>query len=283
MDWLRRPTARVAQWLRRPTAWVTRWLRRPTAWVTLLMVGVAAVAVGVWLRWNAADEWMPHLATLALGVAATITIVEWIVRREARERFRPWRERVLGDIRFEYRTLVEGVVIDYAGTHLLTARPIESDALAFLDQWLEDADSADACSSWLLNRETTAEARGPLIVLMAADFANRLSGFRERDREVMEPDLVAAIDQVTWHVGLGLKFFEFSCAPWTDDKAGQLRGAERTIVEGAREFGDALLRHDPLGRIEFNDLTLRAAESHREGVRRHGERIISAPHPEPWH
>ena len=40
---------------------------------------------------------------------------------------------------------------------------------------------------------------------MALDFANRLKGFRQHDREVMEPDLVAAIDQMTWHVGLGLR------------------------------------------------------------------------------
>ena len=69
--------------------------------------------------------------------------------------------------------------------------------------------------------------------------------------------------------------FEFSRAPWIDDKRQQLRSAERTIVEGAREFGEALLRDDPLGRIEFADLTLRAADGHRESVLRHGEQVVN--------
>jgi len=61
----------------------------------------ATVAVAAIVGWFGAresgwvDAWLPNVATSALSIAVTITIVDRIIRREAARKLRPRVERVL--------------------------------------------------------------------------------------------------------------------------------------------------------------------------------------------
>src|SRR2546423_15694827 len=95
-------------------------LARPSIRAAIVLV---ACAVGTMLAWRVTDAdwldaWMPNIVTGLVTVAATITVVEEIIQREARMRIAPWRNRVIDDLRFAVLSFGWGVTIAYAPTHL---------------------------------------------------------------------------------------------------------------------------------------------------------------------
>jgi hypothetical protein len=234
----------------------------PTAWLALIVtaVGLAFVVVGVVSDWL--DAWAPNLATSAFTIAVTVTVVERIVRREARERLRPRVESAMDALRQEFRAFLSGVTVDYAGTHLHTFRPLPRDALDFLDQWLEDKAAQDACDV-PGGADDVLQGR-PLVVYKGDELGKALLHYRELDRDVLEPEVVRAIDDYLW-LGVQHSRLWFGLSP--AERAKGYAGAETTIVRQARAFGEALARHDPRGRLTFEDLTLRAMAEHSENLR----------------
>jgi hypothetical protein len=259
---------------RRPRKWAASGLARiprPSLGTRWALAFVAIAGFAWWLA-DVLNDWGPNIAAEALSIAATIVIVERIVRHEARARLLPRIENAMDALRWEFRDFVHGVAVDYAGTHLHTFRPLPGDALAFLDQWLADKDAQDACqaTTWNEDRDSL-----PLVLHQGNELGKALRHYRELDREVMEPELVRAIDDYLW---LGLQWAGTSYGLAKSGHTGGTLGqgytlAETTIVRQARAFGQVLARHDPRGRIQFDDLTITAMQEHSEGLRKRGGEI----------
>jgi hypothetical protein len=254
---------------------------RPTlaGWAAFVLVGIAAAAVLLWFFANALDDWAPNIGVEALAIAATIVIVERIVRHEARRRLLPRIESVIDGLRSELRDFLSGITVDYASTHLNTFRPLERDSLDFLDQWLAEKDAQDSCQ-WLSDPRRRSEL--PLVLHQGVRLGRALRAYRELDREVMEPELVRAIDDYIWHGWQhGLTMYELR------DHAEPGSGfslAEESVVRAARQFAEVLARHDPRGPLQLDDLTLSAMQEHSDNLRRgrwqwyRDQRSGSAPH-----
>jgi hypothetical protein len=150
--------------------------------------------------------WTPNIGTDAFFVAVTITVVEQAIRREEKRRVRPRVESAMYHTRLAMKMFAESVVIDYSGTHLHTFRPVERDMLDFLEQWLADADNKDACSAPI-------DGTYSLVMHAGAELGNFLRDLRQHDRDVMEPDLIRALDDYLW---LGAQ-------QWDDDALVRVR------------------------------------------------------------
>jgi hypothetical protein len=218
-----------------------------------------AVAVGASIFYCATSTlraWTPNIATDAFFVAVTITVVERAIRREARRRLQPRIESVMYHARMAVKMFASSIVIDYSGTHLHTFRAVERDMLEFFDQWLADADNKDACSMPI-------DSTYSLVIHAGAELGNFLRDLRNLDREVMELELIRALDDYLW-LGAqhGTMMLSFAMDPSGHDRPGSFAHAEQNVVREAKKFAEVLLRHDERGRITFDDLTLRAAEEH---------------------
>lgn len=240
----------------------------PTSWLALALTALGLIFVAVAIAWDWLDAWAPNLATEAFAIALTIAVVERIVRREDRRRLQPRVESAMHALRQEFRRFVDGVTVDYAGTHLHSFRPLPRDALEFLDQWLADKDKQDACH---------APRRGdpeqlPLVLHQGIELGKALVHYRELDREVMEPELVRAIDDYIW-LGSQHGLLMYRIAGRGAERAQGYALGDTTIVRGARAFGEVLARHDPLGPLELEDLTRSAMKEHSEHLRKRGDEI----------
>lgn len=214
-------------------------LSRPTTRAAAVLIGIAG-AVFTWWRLTDADwidAWMPNVVTGLIAVAVTITFVERIVNREARRRLGPRIERLRDGLRANFAALCESVALDYEGTHLKTYRPIPREVLPFLSQWLEDRDKCD------IERSGKA-ARVPLIIEVGRDLRDALRVFRTDDREIMEPDLVRAIDEYLDRANAALDLYRLAEYVSDDETANEIRRAEEAIVDAAHAFGEALTRWD---------------------------------------
>lgn len=108
----------------------------------------------------------------------------------------------------------------------------------------------------------------PLVLHQGVELGNALRAYRELDRDVMEPELVRAIDDYLWHgAQWGMTSYQLTKAHLLEEREGYA-GAESAVVRAARAFGEVLARHDPQGRLTFEDLTLSAMREHSENMRR---------------
>jgi hypothetical protein len=259
---------------RRLGAWTAHALAtipRPSlgTWWALVFTSVAGLAVLAWWFTDALDDWAPNFAAEALSIAATIVIVERIVRHEDRERLRPRVESAMAALRQEFRKFLHAITVDYAGTHLHTFRPLPADALSFLDQWLADKDAQDACPTPIRDDDRVVFS---LVLHEGIELGKGLVGWRELDRDVMEPEVVRAIDDYVWHGAQhGATMYQLGGLGST--RATAHTTAEKAVVRAARAFGEVLARYDPRGRIVLEDLTLSAMEEHSEMLRKRAGEI----------
>jgi hypothetical protein len=234
-------------------------LWRPTTPFALVLVVVGGLGV-YWGRHDSLRAWGPNIAVGAFGLAATITIVEWVVRNETRRRLKPRTDQVISGLRFDLMSIIDSIVIDYAGTHLDTFREIPADPMAMIDQWLDDQGREDQ------GRRLLPDETYPMLILEGMEFLRQLEIARSRDRDVMEPELVAAIDDVNWHVGKARMFFAFAEDNLGDPEDNR-RSAMRLVVEGAKNFADVFVRlHGPTR--DILPLTKAAAKEHSKKSRR---------------
>ena len=122
----------------------SRGVARPglAVYLALVLIVVAAVAIVLYDH-HELRAWTPNIATSALSIAITITVVSWIVRREARRRIQPRVERTLYWIGLGYRGFLHAIVIDYAGTHHATFKPIPVTAPEMMELWLAEQEHKD--------------------------------------------------------------------------------------------------------------------------------------------
>jgi len=103
---------------------------------------LGCVAIGstvIWLFTNAADAWMPNVATTAVEIAVTITAVQWLLDRQVARRLLPLRLRALRDITEHLGSFIACVEIDYRETHPADDLQFD-DAREILDTWAHGVD-----------------------------------------------------------------------------------------------------------------------------------------------
>jgi hypothetical protein len=100
---------------------------------------LASLLALLYFRWGnmQARAWLPNIATMFGGLALTVWLVAWIVRREEVRRLLPRVGRALTHIQVEFVEFVRAAALDYLTTHSQpTALP--RDALDVLDLWLAE-------------------------------------------------------------------------------------------------------------------------------------------------
>jgi hypothetical protein len=209
---------------------------RSTWWIAIGLLAIAAVGLVLWFTAKGLQPWTPPIVIGAITTAVTITIIDSAVRREARQRIQPRVNDVLSNIGLGFQSLMLAVVVDYAGTHLDAFRPIPSDAVAMLDLWVSQVDAEDK------QREAVNDANEPLLLVEGRQYADRLERARERDREVIEPDLIRAIDDLTTSVAQARVLFALG-----ERGTGRVgpQEASRIVVNAAKAFAPALRRYAP--------------------------------------
>ena len=191
------------------------------------------VAVGLIVRYvhekGAKDVWTPNVVVGLFSIAVTVMIVQRIVRAEDRRRLRPRRDRAMYWLGLGIRGLVSAVAFDYALAHLESFRPLPTDAMALFDAWLDEQSTEDSDRSKLERLE--------LMLEEMHSFAGYAENTRMRDLDVLEPELVTAIDDFQQQVNMVTMLAN-------SIKAGALSsdGADvelRSLVEAARSFSAA--------------------------------------------
>lgn len=241
--------------------WVKRTLRRPTTWISgALLVSAGALTV-VSRQISVASDWWPNLATMTIEIAATITVVEWLVGRERRERLQPRTERTYYWLGLGIRTFAGTVMHDYAVTHAATYRGIPDDILALIDQWQEDHQIEDIERRAF--EEDGKSLRAPVLVLEAVREARKLNAARERDLDVMPPELVRAIDDFSWAAAQAIQLCEFGHHA-DADTADHFSTAAATVVQYWGAFARSYFDHGDSGWREIFELSRRAMDQVHE-------------------
>jgi hypothetical protein len=230
-------------------------LRRPTVVLALVFVALAAASGVVYVVADALDDWMPNLATEALSLAATVLVVEWVLKREARARLQPWTERVFGDIGLDFWLIMQSVLIDYAATHIETYRPVPRDAVEMLDHWLAESKREDEPRRIFGDEGETR----PALLIAGIEFAQRLRWYRDADATALEPEFVRAIDDFVHGVSLTARLFPY---PDSYERPEAERVASSGVVERLKTFAELFRRYAPRT-MEIEEQAVRAIEAHR--------------------
>lgn len=243
------------------------WFARPglAVYLALVLVVVAAVAIVLYDHHDL-RAWTPNVATSALSIAITVTIVSWIVRHEARRRIQPRVERTLYWIGLGYRLFLSAILVDYAGTHHATFKPIPQSAPEVVELWLAEQERED------VPRHQPEGERWPMLVASAHEYVGELEDYRARDLDVLEPDLVRAIDDFRWHVAQAIQLLGmYEQAPLPEPRDTE-RVALMTVMQGARQLTTSLERYAPTWMTVLEPMRAAAEEhSRRSGRNRHGD------------
>jgi hypothetical protein len=220
-------------------------LSRPSIQAATILVAIAAAAMIGWRASDAdwLDAWMPNVVTGLVVLAATITVFEWVLRRDELRRLEPRLERLRRKFRGYIETYGEIVAMDYKLRGGTGAG--QKDILALLDQWLEDIDNLDTDPRSLYVRPTIA---------IGKQMEVELRSHRTQDLDILDPALIRAIDEFLEKSAAGdaLIFFTHSGDERTDRYS--MRKAEASYVEAVRRFGEGVLAWDKDGgRIELSD------------------------------
>jgi hypothetical protein len=221
---------------------------RPTDWAAIAFGVLSVLFALLDFAWENAEAraWLPNVATMFAGLALTVWLVAWIVRREEARRLLPRVGRALAHIQVEFVEFVRAVALDYLTTHS-QPETLPPNALDVLDLWLREQASSDL----------------PHLELWPG-------GLTLRDRDVLEPGLVAAIRDLcaAGRHARALEATTFVGAPRHLARAMNRDSAERsyaTLVSGARAFGEALRAYAPPAIFEVHlDLEALAAQMKRE-------------------
>lgn len=243
------------------------WLARPglAVYLALALVVVAAVAIVLYDHHDL-RAWTPNIATSALSIAITVTIVSRIVRHEARRRIQPRVERTLYWIGLGYRGFLHAILIDYAGTHHATFKPIPRTAPEMVELWLAEQEHED------VPRRPLEGERWPMLVASAREYVGELEDHRARDLDVLEPDLVRAIDDFRWNVAQAIQLLGMYEQGLLQEQADTEQVALMTVMQGAQQLTSALERYAPTWMTVLEQMRAAAAEhSRRSGADRHDE------------
>jgi hypothetical protein len=130
-----------------------------------------------------------------------------------------------------------------------------------LDFWLHERGTEDRPRDW------EADAR-PSLLDAGIELARDAKITADPDREILEPELVAAIDKLAADVGLCARLISFIDEGISSDPEDTRRVVREGIVQAVREYVEVLERHADKAWFQLQDLQLDAAESvHRRDPR----------------
>lgn len=197
--------------------------------IALALVGAAAASVLVGVRFDFADAWVPSVATSALFVALTITVIDRAIRAEGQRRREPLRQRALWELIGEWRTLCTCIAQDYADAHSVEASSLPDNTFAVLQMWLDDHDPEDE------PRRVGADGL-PALVRAAVAFAACLREIRARAGDVLEPELALEIEVFAKDIDSVRRAFTDAPEP----PVAFLGAVVEVAVEGVLRVGQAL-------------------------------------------
>jgi hypothetical protein len=230
------------------------------------MLVVVAIAAIILYDNHRLRAWTPNVATSALSIAITVTVVGWIVRHEARARVRPRVERTLYWMGLGFRGFLSAIVIDYAGTHDATFEPIPATAREMIELWLAEQEHEDVA------RVRSEGERLPMLLAEAREYVRELEDHRARDLDVLEPDLIRAIDDFGWHTAQATQLLGMAEQGLLNDRADTERVALMTVMQGAQQLTSALERYAPSWMTILEQTRAAAVEhSRRSGERAHDD------------
>jgi len=112
-----------------------------------------------------------------------------------------------------------------------------------------------------------------MLILEAREFTRQLEEHRARDLDVLEADLVTAIDDFGWSTGQAMQLLAMVEQGLLDDRAGTEGTALATVVQSAQKFATAFERYDPRW------MTIRVLS--KEAAAEHSRRSAEARRDEP--
>jgi hypothetical protein len=226
--------------LGRPT-----WRPPLTLWVALGLLGIVGVAVWLWLH-GVLTAWTPSIAVSALTVAASVTVIPAMRRRETNARIRPRVERVLMDIHGSLYFVVETILIDSAASRQ-DLIPVTEDLNETLNRLLWEY--------MICAYKIPSDKSVPRFVINARQFAAQLAQTRESERDVLEPDLIRAMDDFCLIIRRADRDYE--AAP-DDLLADPPDMATFSILQGVRNFAAIFQRYLPY-KLEIGEDTIELA------------------------
>ncbi len=162
-----------------------RGLHRPTRWIAAGLLVVAGLGIWAWFALKGFRAWTPNIVVGAITAAVTITIIDWAVRHEAKQRLQPEIDDVLAAMGLDLRDLLASIVLDYAQLETDPAAHVPSDALELMDRWI---------STLRGGRRDDEESRMAILTHSGSEFADKLENHRRRDRDAIPLALRRAID-----------------------------------------------------------------------------------------
>jgi hypothetical protein len=236
-------------------------LRRPTGveWSAIVFLGLAAICVVIWQFTDVADQWMPNAATDATSIAVTITIIEGILRRDARRRLEPRVQRAYEYIAGELEFFAYSVAREYAHTHDESyTRPPSSQLRILAQHWLAEAEAAE-----LRPTEDDSLVQAGDRLRLGLD---RLQGDYS---EILEPRFVIAMDDASRQLRSAIGLHAVMDALVDNN---QYPSAARAIVAAAARFATVLEARGV--RVAVWDEVLVGLEVTRDDeMRRRGRRL----------
>jgi hypothetical protein len=205
------------------------------------------------LTTDALDSWAPNIATESISVFVTVVVVGALLRREERRRRDPRVKRAIRWTAADFELFMDAVLLDYVSTRVATYRQLPGDAVAMLDQWLEDQPNEDWSRSWIAGEDV------PDLVTAALAFADNLRWFRETDLEVMEDEFAYAVDQFAAAATRAVHFFGMTRF-FLQKGDSEEEEALRPLIEAARNFAVVLRPYAPHA-LELSAESLEAAEA----------------------
>jgi hypothetical protein len=203
--------------------------------VAFALAAIAAVAIVLDATSALLSQWTPNIATEAISLLVTIAVVDRIIDNRERLRMKPRVERALRDVGGDFRMLVRGIAWDYKATHVATFEPIPTTSLGVLDHWLANVGREDS------ERAIHGEDDLPAAVSQALHVATSLQRVRDNDKDVLEPEVVAAIDEFEEDARLAFAVYHGMPGASAGDRAREAIGL---VVQATRNLGETLIRQD---------------------------------------
>lgn len=153
-----------------------------------VLVGVAIGAVIVYATTKALDPWMPNVATGALSIAITITVVDKLIRRADDARIERRRQQAYRRLAMALVSLTQTVLMDYVGTHLHSDIEMSGDPAELLKRWREDDVDTP--------RRPPPHGARPFVLDAAVEFATDVKRVADADHDVLPDDLLTTMSEI---------------------------------------------------------------------------------------
>jgi len=214
--------------------------RSPTTSAALALLVIAALGVAAWFLVPGLKAWAPNITVGALTVAATITVIDGAVRREAQRRLRPRLESVKDAIRHPLHWVVWAIADDYVETHKGQPAAVPGDAIGLAETWLKEENEQREKSRGIPEEDAL-----PRLAIDALQFIDELEDIRARDREVLEPEVVRAIDDFAAAVRQASQLYLIVDAETNAEARSSLAIYMGSIVAAVYNLCIVLRRHWP--------------------------------------